>query len=99
MQFVPLRNGEAYQLAVTYRTQGIQSGAGLSWRVTDANGGAVLGEGLSLASEKDATDRFAFHTPLACRLVRVALRYHRAPGTIRAEGFLTLRRVELKGRA
>jgi tetratricopeptide (TPR) repeat protein len=94
-QLVPSRGRMQYELRFEYRTRGIASGAGLEWRITDA-GGAVLKEGLSLASEADAEGQVPFETPAECRLVRLALRYHRTSGTTRMEGYLVLRNVALK---
>jgi tetratricopeptide (TPR) repeat protein len=99
LQLVPLRRKTHYQLRFEYRTHGIAGGAGLGWRVTDLKSGMILGEGPVPASEEDSEGRFSFkiadetaESPLA----RVALRYRRTPGTTRSEGFLVLRKVELK---
>jgi hypothetical protein len=35
-------------------------------------------------------------TPARCRIVRVVLRYRREPGTTRIEGYIVLRKVDLK---
>lgn len=102
VQLVPVRSKVPYELSFLYRTQGISSGAGLAWRITNASGadttsgGALLKEASSPASEADAEGRFSFQTPAECRLVRLVLRYHRTPGTTRMEGFLVLRNVALK---
>jgi hypothetical protein len=95
-QLVPVQSNTRYELTCAYRTQGIRSGAGLGLVVFDTRKGApVLGEGRSLASETVAQERLVFETPPDCRLVRLALRYQRAAGTTRAEGFLTLRNLSL----
>ena len=99
VQLVPLRGKMHYELTFQYRTHGVASGSGLGWRIADASGGAVLGEGPSLSSEADTEGRLAFSTPAECRLVRLSLRYRRAPGTTRMDGFLVLRNVALKPRA
>jgi hypothetical protein len=96
VQLVPLRSKTQYELRFEYWTRGIASGEGLRWRITDASGGTLLREGPSLASEADAEGQLSFETPAECRLVRLALRYHRPPGTTRMEGFLVLRSVALK---
>lgn len=96
VQLVPVRGNMECELRFEYRTQGIASGAGLGWRITDARGGALLREGPSLASEADAERQLLFETPAECRLVRLALKYHRAPGTTRMEGFLVLQNVALQ---
>jgi hypothetical protein len=85
-----------YKLSFEYRTRGIASGVGLGWRITDAGTGTILSQGPSLASEPDAEMRLSFETPAECRLVRLALRYHRIPGTTRMEGYLVVRNVALK---
>lgn len=96
-QLVPVQGQTRYELRCAYRTQGIASGSGLGWVVIDTQkGGAVLGEGRSLAAETDAQERLAFETPPECHLVRLALRYRRAAGTTRAEGFVILRNLGLK---
>lgn len=95
-QLVPVQGNARYELMCAYRTQGIASGAGLGWRVANGLSGAVLGEGRSLASETDALERLVFETPAECRLIRLVLRYQRAAGTTRAEGFLILRSLGLK---
>src|ERR1035437_2116001 len=41
-QFVPLREGTAYELKFAYRTPGIRPGTGPRWRVVDAGGGGTL---------------------------------------------------------
>ena len=96
LQLVPLQSKMQYKLSFAYRTRGIASGQGLGWRITDASSGAILSEGPSLASEPDAETHLSFETPADCRLVRLALRYHRTRGTTRMEGFLVLRNVALK---
>jgi tetratricopeptide (TPR) repeat protein len=95
-QLVPLPRKQRYELKFDYRTRGIANGAGLEWRITDAMSGTVLGESSSLASETDAEGQLSFQTPAKCRLVRLALRYHRTSGTTRMEGYLVLRNVALK---
>ena len=93
---VPLRYQARYELSFVYRTQGGATGLGLSWRVTDGFGGVVLKEGALAPSDADATGQLWFDTPAECHLARLALRYRRAPGTTRLEGFLVLRSVALK---
>ena len=96
VQLVPLRAKTPYQLSFAFRTQDIPSGAGLAWRIVDAAAGTVLKEGPSLASEPETQAHLSFETPAECRLVRLSLRYRRAPGTTRTEGFLVLRNVALE---
>ena len=96
VQLVPLRPNTPYQLSFVFRTQGIPAGSGLAWRIADAAGGALLREGPSLASVAESLTRLSFETPAQCRLARLSLRYRRAPGTTRMEGFLVLRNVALE---
>jgi len=93
VQMIPLKDHVPYQLAFVYRTEGIANGAGLFWRVTDAQG-VLLAESTSLASPADTEGRMQVYAPPG--LVRLALRYRRAPGTTRAEGFLILHNVALR---
>jgi tetratricopeptide (TPR) repeat protein len=95
-QLVPLRPNTPYQLSFVFRTQGIPAASGLAWRIADAAGGAVLRQGASLASVAESLTQLSFETPARCRLVRLSLRYRRAPGTTRMEGFLVLRNVALE---
>jgi hypothetical protein len=95
VQFVPVRGKMRYELKSEYRTEGIASGAGLGWRILGERDGALLAEGPSLASEAGAEQQLWFETPAECRLVRLALRYHRTPGTTRVEGYLVLQNVVL----
>jgi hypothetical protein len=96
VQLVPLRRKTAYELSFEYRTREIASGVGLGWRITDTGDGTILKEGPSLASETEREGRLSFETREECRLVRLAVRYRRTPGTIRPDGFLVLRNVSLK---
>jgi tetratricopeptide (TPR) repeat protein len=96
VQLVPVRGKTQYELRYEYRTQEIAIGAGIGWRIASAGDGAPLGEGPSLASEADSEQQLFFETPAECRLVRLALRYRRAPGTTRMDGFLVLQKVSLE---
>ena len=100
VQLVAVHGLVPYDLSFVYRTQGLANARGIAWRITDAGGnagdGAMLGEGAVSASDTDATGRVSFQTRAACRLVRLALTYRRAPGTTRPEGSLVLRKVTLK---
>jgi len=87
--------GTGYRLKWRYRTRGIAEGTGLGWQVTAAESGQVLGAGASLSSEQDTAGQLDFRTPRGCRMVRVALAYRRAEGTVRVEGYVVLRGVEL----
>ena len=95
VQWVAVQGNAPYELQLVYRTSWLAPGAGLAWRFTDTNG-APLGEGPSLAAEAATEQRLRFDTPPKCRLVRVSLRYHRAPGTTRLEGFVVLQNVAMR---
>jgi tetratricopeptide (TPR) repeat protein len=95
-QLVPLDGTTQYQLTFKYRSVGIPHGVGVGWRITNASDGTVLTTGPSLASEANAEGHLPFAAPADCRLVRLALRYHRTQGTTRFEGFLVLWDLALK---
>jgi hypothetical protein len=95
-QFVPLPGKTEYELSFDVRTQGVAAGSGLVWRITDADGGKTVSDSASIASEKGERVHWRFQVPAACRLVRLALRYRRSPGTTRVEGYAIVRDVVLK---
>ena len=90
MQYLPLRENSRYALRFRYRTSGIAPGTGLAWSITDSRGAQTLAAGKDLASESDAEERLDFQSSPANRLVRLALVYHRALGTTRIAGTVTL---------
>jgi hypothetical protein len=96
VQFVPTQEGTGHELHFAYQTYGIAPGSGLGWRITDQNGATMLVDLQSLSSEHEKTGRVSFVAPTGCRIARVALVYRRVPGTTRIEGFIILRRVDLK---
>jgi len=94
-QIVPLREDTGYELGFKYRASGIAAAAGLEWRVTELDRGAVLGQ-VRLSSEDEQWTGIRFRTPAQCRLGRLALRYSRKPGTTRIAGFLVLREIAVR---
>jgi hypothetical protein len=85
------------RLRFAYRTSGISGTSGLRWAITDVLSGAeipVAGDALSAESWTWGEARFS--QPPGLRLARIALVYCRVPGTIRIEGTLDLRHVELE---
>ena len=97
VQLVAIHGQVPYELSFVYRTRGASPAQRASHGGSPMRGdGAVLGEGAVPASDADTTGRLSFRMPAECRLVRLALTYHRAPGTTRLEGFLVLRKVTLK---
>ncbi len=96
VRFLPVRENAVYEFTALYRTAGIPPDTGLGWRVTDLDGGNLMGPPQSLASEDGATGKIRFVTPPGCSLVRIALAYRRALGTTRVEGSLILREAGLR---
>jgi tetratricopeptide (TPR) repeat protein len=93
---LPVRENTAYEFNAVYRTAGIQPNTGLAWRITDMDGGDIMGAPESLASEDGARAKIHFVAPSGCRLVRIALVYRRALGTTRIEGSIVLREAGLQ---
>jgi len=93
---LPVREKTAYEFTALYRTAGIQPDAGLGRRVTDIEGGNIMGVPESLASEDGAQTKIRFVTPSGCHVVRIALAYRRALGTTRIEGSIVLRGAGLQ---
>jgi tetratricopeptide (TPR) repeat protein len=107
VQYLPVLEKEIFELRFVYQTSGIPAGSGLSWRLTDVNGGGSLvlgkagedgkgvGDVTGLSAEVEARGKLAFVAPAGCRFVRLALTYQRATGTTRIEGYIILRRMAL----
>lgn len=107
VQYVPVQEKEGRELRFVYQTSGIGAGSGLTWRLTDVNGGRsvalgragedgkVVESATGLSANVETLGKLAFVAPAGCRLVRLALTYQRAAGTTRIEGFIILRRMEL----
>lgn len=94
-QVLPVVESSNYELRFLYRTSGIAPRTGLGWRIMDLYGSRILAQGNSLASESEGEGRLAFRTPAGSGLLRLTLRYERAPGTTRVEGFILLRELRL----
>ncbi len=94
-QLIPVPVNQRYQLSFESGTHGIEDGAGLGWRVTDAGDGALLAEAHNFTPEAETLHQWSFKTPASCHMLRLALRYRRTPGTTRMEGYLILRNVAL----
>jgi tetratricopeptide (TPR) repeat protein len=96
-QFVPVLPAKQYRLRFRYRTSHIAPGAGLRWRIFDPAAGADLAQhSPDLASEQEIEQEALFSTPAETRMVRLALRYHRALGTTRLEGSTLLRHASME---
>lgn len=96
VQFVPVQEDVEHELKFEYRTDGIVAGSGLRWRITDQNGGRILVDAHNLSSEREESGKVSFMVPAGCKIARLALVYNRVQGTTRIEGFIILRKVELK---
>jgi hypothetical protein len=89
-QFVPLLPNRAYTLRVEYQATGIVPESGIECAIYLKDGRDLLhGRGTLQPA-------FTFHTPANASLGRIVLGYHRALGTTRAEGMLTLRKFDLR---
>jgi hypothetical protein len=96
VQRVPVQDNRKYQLRFRYRTSGIATGTGLTWRITDMNGASSLGVERDLSAEQEIQDQISFGTPVGCRLVRLSLVYQRSLGTTRIAGFIVLRSIDME---
>jgi hypothetical protein len=107
VQYLPVLEREGFELRFVYQTSGIPAGSGLSWGLTEVNGGRslvlwragedgrVMESAAGLSADVETRGKLAFVAPAGCRFVRLALSYQRATGTTRIEGFIILRRMEL----
>jgi len=94
--YAPVRPGGCYRLEYRYATSGFPRESGLRWRIADPFGrNEIAAAPAYLWREQEGTEGFAWCAPPGTALVKLALRYDRAPGTTPAEGRLLLRRVEL----
>jgi hypothetical protein len=96
-QYVPLLPERDYELSVRYRATGMHEESGLMCRLVPPGGGDLLGETGLLPGgdqvEKDIV--FRFRTGGNTTLARLMLGYRRIPGTVRTEGSVMLRGMEL----
>ena len=80
-----------------YQTDGFSTTSGLEWRISDAaSGKEISSSGAGLASELETDASIRFTVPRHVHLARLALAYHRTPGTTRIEGRVTLAAVRLE---
>lgn len=95
-QKIPVEPGARYRLRFRYQTTDIAPGSGLAWvpmdAATNAPGTSTCG---SLASAEPATGECEFQAGPAQPIVRLALHYGRALGTLRARGTLRISQVRL----
>ncbi|HUQ92595.1 MAG TPA: hypothetical protein VM120_13030 [Bryobacteraceae bacterium] len=81
-QIVPIVAEAAYRFRYRYRTEGLGKDSGVHWRV------GTGAPGVSLSNPEWREEVLTFHSP--SRLIRIALTYDRAPGTVRQEGTVVL---------
>ena len=96
-QYVPLLPDRDYELSVRYRATGMQEESGLMCRLVPPGGGDLLREtGLLPGGDQVERDRvFRFRTRANTTLARLVLGYRRIEGTVRSEGSVMLRGMEL----
>jgi len=87
MQFIPSIPGAHYQLRTKMITSGLADRNGIVWRASDA----ISGTGITIAAQQTGLLNFQ----ASSAMVRLALEYHRVPGTVRAEGAVSIQDVEL----
>jgi hypothetical protein len=90
-QLVPLLPGRKYRLTTSYRTESIAPGSGLAWSILPARGGTELAV-LPLAGQES----IEFETPVSPTPMELRLTYSRRIATVRIEGVLSVRSVELQ---
>ena len=98
-QFVPLEPDRAYTLRARYEIRDIdEKEPGLSWKVFSIPGNQDLlnhSGGLPEGARGEQQFSSEFTAPGDTKLARLVLMYERVKGTVRIEGSLTVRKVEL----
>ena len=101
-QRVAVERGAAYRVRVKYRTIGLGKNSGLKWAVWSAKALVAKAETYLWSDETDATAEFEFTAPNDSKVhgdgawVRLMLGYERPPGEVRAEGAVTIQRVDME---
>jgi tetratricopeptide (TPR) repeat protein len=105
-EYLPLQPNQTYNLRVHYQTSDIAKESGLSWHLLTSNNTtdllnstAQMPGAPSSTSEEQQTNA-TFSTPpqsdsTAPQLARLVLNYERQKGTVRIEGTVEIRKVEL----
>ena len=96
-QYVPLLPERNYELSVRYRATGMQEESGVMCRLVSRGGGDLLRE-TGLLPGGDQVERnpvFRFRTGANTTLAHLILGYRRMQGTVRTEGSVMLRGMEL----
>lgn len=95
-QYIPVRGPAELILSVSFRTEDLPRDSGLRWMMFDAVSGAVAGREEDWLSRDDwGEEQIRFRVPGGTNAVRLSLVYERAPGTVRAQGDIALRSVQL----
>ena len=94
-QFVPLEASRKYRLRVGYNMSGIDRESGLTWRVVMPKGPELLLGTLPGGGSGEQEFIGQFVAPPDAELGRLVLGYERVKGTVRIEGLVEIRRVEL----
>ncbi len=89
-QTLPVTTRTAYRLRFEYRTEGLAGSIGLHWTFDKVRSPESLA-----ASEQWSFAEATFHSGSA-GLATLEFRYHRDPGTIRQEGSVLLRNVQME---
>jgi tetratricopeptide (TPR) repeat protein len=91
-QVIPLEPERAYRLTTAYNTRDIDRDSGISWRLLVFEGPDLPIGNLQGGVE---TSQARFVTPPGAHLGRLVLKYQRMKGTVRIEGAVQIRSVEL----
>lgn len=92
-QVVALRGGASYRFSLAEHTVG-SSDPGLTWSVEDADTGRELAS-LAIAATEDWVSREVQFQAAQDSFVRVVLKYRRKAGTVRYEGQVLMRELQL----
>ncbi len=94
-QTAPVQARQPYALTIDYTTSDIPPGSGLAWLVTDERTGPSWPGRTSLSAEHGGKAFACFTGPEGPGFVNLSLLYQRQPGTVRVEGRLAVRAVQL----
>jgi len=95
-QIVALAPGN-YTLVFAYHTSDIPQDTGVRWQILDAKADTVLADSPDLSSSDLKNVAVGFTVPPGVPLLRLRLAYHRALGTPRISGTLTVLSAKIRG--
>jgi hypothetical protein len=84
-----------YELDYSYRTEEIAPNTGLRWQIVAPGTETALAESGDLSNELLKQEKVAFSVPSGTPVVHLRLQYHRALGTPRISGTLTVPSIEI----